>query len=1079
MTSRLVLPLLAFTLSTTVVSPALAQSIITTRPEDPAAVYLTREDFGVTADGVADDSAALQAAIDKAAGPGGGIVFMPSGRYRISRTLYVWRAVRLVGYGETRPVITLGPNTPGYQQGLGLMVLFAPGGPAGPGGGRGVPFPPQGLVPAINTVADSNQGTFYPGINNIDFEIGDGNPAAVAIRAHSAQHTVLRHMRIRVGSGLAAFYQVGNLAENLHVSGGRYGILTENTTPYWPFTLVDSTFEGQRDASIREHSAMLTVIRSTFRDVPVAIEINESYSDQLFVQDSRFERVSNAAVLISNERNAQTQIGVSNAVCANVPVFARWRESGRTQTAPAPTYRVQTFNYGLFVPPDGTTGRFDTRFVAAPLSALPAPLAPAIRPLPPSSQWVNVRTLGVMGDGQTDDTEALKRAALSNRALYFPTGHYIVRDTIVLGPETHVIALHPGLTQLNLPDNTPGYAGVGAPKAILQAPQGGTNIVSSMGLFTGFVNPRAFGLMWMAGETSLVDGLQIHGGAGGYLTPAVRAAFYSGARGGGPAAGGVGPGGAAAGGAAAGRAGGAGPGAAAGGGRAGGPAIAGPPPQTRFGAQYPSIWVTRGGGGTFSGVWTPDERSQGGLYVSDTNTPGRVYGLSAEHHLFNEIKLERVENWEFLAPQTEEEASSSPEAVAFEIIDSRNIFIANFKAYRVTRSIQPHPAAMRIYNSSDIRIRNVRVNSEHGYAIADANGPGTFLRVGKFPFDNTLQDVTHGIEVRERDFAVFDLVASPPRPRRAAMPSVVARGATVERLASDFFAISGAAVDATGTLYFVDKHQHRIYAWSKARGLWIVRHDPLDPVSLAVDRSGALLVLSSSGPQGTVYSFKPGSPVDEITVLTPQPAAPRTGAAFALPGNVWTDGQFADHLNLETLRFRTLAEMFAAAVGTPTERTYVSPDGSLVLPASRVFTQGAGGSYPGMDPSGWRWSHNLNAYGLVTARPGQQIYVASNAENRTYRATVNADGTLGALTAFAERGGESVTVDEAGNVYITNGQVFVYASSGALIGQIDVPERPIQVLFGGADRRTMFILTHRGLYGVNMRHAGRAPTSAR
>ncbi len=254
-----------------------------------------------------------------------------------------------------------------------------------------------------------------------------------------------------------------------------------------------------------------------------------------------------------------------------------------------------------------------------------------------------------------------------------------------------------------------------------------------------------------------------------------------------------------------------------------------------------------------------------------------------------------------------------------------------------------------------------------------------------------------------------------------------------------------------------------------------MRHDPLDPVSLAVDRSGALLVVSSSGPQGTVYAFTPGSPIDEITVLAPQPSAPRADAAFVLPANVWTDGQFADQLNLETLRYRTLAEMFASAVGTPTERQYVSPDGSLILPAVRVFTQAPGGSYAGMDPSGWRWSHHLNAYGLLTARPGQQIYVISNGENRTYRATVNADGTLGNLTAFAERGGESVTVDEAGNVYVTNGQVFVYNPSGTLIGQIDVPERPIQVLFGGTDRRTLLILTHGGLYGVDMKHAGRAP----
>ena len=37
---------------------------------------------------------------------------------------------------------------------------------------------------------------------------------------------------------------------------------------------------------------------------------------------------------------------------------------------------------------------------------------------------------------------------------------------------------------------------------------------------------------------------------------------------------------------------------------------------------------------------------------------------------------------------------------------------------------------------------------------------------------------------------------------------------------------------------------------------------------------------------------------------------------------------------------------------------------------------------------------------------------------------------------------------------------------GKQIGRIDVPERPLQLLFGGADGRTLFILTHHALYAV-------------
>ena len=57
-----------------------------------------------------------------------------------------------------------------------------------------------------------------------------------------------------------------------------------------------------------------------------------------------------------------------------------------------------------------------------------------------------------------------------------------------------------------------------------------------------------------------------------------------------------------------------------------------------------------------------------------------------------------MENWDINAPQTEEEAYTSPESVSIEIDNSRNLTIANYHAYRVTRSRAPFPAAVRIYN---------------------------------------------------------------------------------------------------------------------------------------------------------------------------------------------------------------------------------------------------------------------------------------------------------------------------------------------------------------------------------------------
>ena len=237
-------------------------------------------------------------------------------------------------------------------------------------------------------------------------------------------------------------------------------------------------------------------------------------------------------------------------------------------------------------------------------------------------------------------------------------------------------------------------------------------------------------------------------------------------------------------------------------------------------------------------------------------------------------------------------------------------------------------------------------------------------------------------------------------------------------------------------------------------------------MNLAFDNAGDLLVLSSEGPEGTVYAFQPGSSPDQITILAPEERKPHPNAEAVLPVNYWNNGEFQDQLNHDTLRYNTLPEMFSEDVSTPKTKEYVSPDGSVFLPAGRVFQQGP------PDYSGWRFSDNLDTYGLIHAIPGHRIFVSSESEDRTYSALATANGMLSELKPFAERGGESVVVDSAGNVFVANGQIFAYSPAGKLIGRIDVPERPLQILFGGDDHRTLFILAHHALFAVRLRTAG-------
>ena len=223
-------------------------SFYTACPNDPGAVYLTKDNFQVSADGIADDSDAIQEAIDQASTSSASILFVPEGTYRLGKRINVWAGVRVIGYGEKRPVFLLGENTPGFQEGPEKYMVFFSGGRAGGGfGGFGGPRR-GGTRGGATSVQDGSAGTFYCAMSNIDFEIEDGNPAAIAIRFHVAQHSYLSHMNFKLGTAKAGLDDISNEVEDLHFYGGQYGIITGTSAPSWPILVIDCTFEGTSSA---------------------------------------------------------------------------------------------------------------------------------------------------------------------------------------------------------------------------------------------------------------------------------------------------------------------------------------------------------------------------------------------------------------------------------------------------------------------------------------------------------------------------------------------------------------------------------------------------------------------------------------------------------------------------------------------------------------------------------------------------------------------------------------------------------------------------------------------------------------
>ena len=967
-----------------------APSYYTDRLNDPRAVYLDAPDFAAKGDGLADDTTALQSAINAVVERNGqGILFVPSGTYRITKTLNIWPGVRVIGFGTTRPRIVLGDNTPGFQTGPAYMIWFT-GNVPGKRGHSGFRFtqptdaPPDQIDFTAGPINDANPGTFYSALSNIDLAIGAGNPGAVGVRAHYAQHCFLAHIQFDIGSGLAGIYDGGNFAEDLTFIGGKYGIITHKTAPSWQFTLVDCSFRDQTAAAIQTEQAGLTLIRPSFKNVPTAIEINPGMAEELWMEDGRMSAISGPALIISNENNARTQINVEGIRCDRVPVFAQFRESGKQIVGKGPGYTVIQFSHGLQISqPSGKQG-ITTQFEAVSQIFIPAEIDSNIPKLPPQSDWVNVHDLGVKGDGVTDDTAALRQAVKDHRVLYFPCGAYLLSDTITLQPDSVLIGLHPSATRFYLADNTPAFAlkevstppltsEAGGPAEpinnppipLIEVPSGGNAIVTGLGIQTEAINPRVVALLWKSGAHSLVNDVRFLGGHGTSDLSGAGEPVYNKDH------------------------------------------TGDPNPARQWNVQPASLWVTDGGGGTFMDIWSPNTFAKSGLLVSNTTTPGRVYELSCEHHVDHEIVFDGVQNWRLYAMQTEEERGESATCLPLVFTNCRNLTIVNTFNYRVVSSDHTAPAAISVDNSTNLRFINTHCYSDSRVA-----------------FENLLVSDSDKIQVRQREIGMLNYFGTNESPdAQLTKPAVYPD--SVEKIATGYSRISGLAVDPQGHAYFVDVPAQKIFRYDPATKTASLLTDKIpQPVNLVLDSSGNLLVVSYTD---KIFSLDPAHP-DTFTELAPQPTAPVASATYVIPRDFWRNEN-------------DLAKFFTA----PRPQQIVF--GNVVIPLEPDFISGRlyyGAKMHellrafGLQTTGWSFA---NEVGKVVQQP---VFITDEMELKTYTAYVNADGSRTEPKLFVEDGGESVATDR-GQVFIASGNINVYGMDRSFKGVISVPERPLSL----------------------------------
>jgi sugar lactone lactonase YvrE len=989
---------LAFLLALYLLSslPVYSQSIYELRPDDGEAVYFTPEISGIGKDGITDVTDSLQLAINRLKQEKNfGILFIPEGKYLISKTIYIPKAIRLIGYGKNRPEFVLGANTPGYQ-----LENVADKGKA-----NYMFWFTSGLVePADKEIEDANAGTFYSAFSNINIKIENGNPTAVALRTHFAQHSFISHCDINTGKGKAGIFDVGNFMEDVRFFGGEYGIYTTKTSPGWQFMMLDTYFEGQRKAAIFTQEAGLTIVRMQAKNVPHVIEVKEDFWEKLFMEDCRFTGVREAAIVISNENNDNSQISLLNITCMDVPVLASFRKTGRSIKGEGKIYNVKKFVDGLHISDLGETPQFRTTREIVSLQSLPPAAGSNIPELPTMSGWVNLKDLGAKGDGETDDTQVLQKAINDYPVIYVPQGWYRITETVSLKPNSVIIGLSPIGTQFILKDNTPAFSGFGGPKAMLEVPAGGKAILTGIGLLTGDYNSRAVACKWMSGPESYMNDVKFLGGHGSMEKGPEK------------------------------------------------PWQREPRTVTRenrvkhgvdpaWDTQYWSLWITNGGGGIFADIWTANTFATNGIYVSETQTPGYIYALSAEHHVRNEVRFNKVSNWKIYALQLEEETRESQYCQPLEIQQSENLLFANLYTFRVIRVETPFPSAIRTWDC-----RNTEFLNYHNYAQT------------KYSFTNSLYDINSNIQVRPWEFANLRISGNVKR-------SHMEVNGKIKELAIGFELAEGLCADSKGNVYFSESRMKRIYKWSaENEKISLLADFPWRPQALVCDSQDKLLVVFRYDPQpgflingkqeafqnppdaeGTsfsgwgnsgfatwVYSIDPAKPEESIQkLLTMNMGSVKNIHKAVYPSNRWRDSHDFNEIILQKAT-----------------ECFVAPDGKTILPVCYDLAR---------------------SNCLIEAFPGKPLYATNEYDKRVVRLQVSPEGYLSTPMYFAEKGEFSTAMDVDGNVYVADGNIYVFNQSGEQVKYLEIPERPVTITIGGKNKDLLFVTTSDRLFSLDLK----------
>jgi gluconolactonase len=270
--------------------------------------------------------------------------------------------------------------------------------------------------------------------------------------------------------------------------------------------------------------------------------------------------------------------------------------------------------------------------------------------------------------------------------------------------------------------------------------------------------------------------------------------------------------------------------------------------------------------------------------------------------------------------------------------------------------------------------------------------------------------------------------------------SLIAKGATLQLVSSQFSFTEGPAADRKGNIYFTDQPNDKIWMYSTNGKLSVFMNKTGRSNGLYFSRNGNLLACADE--KDELWSI---SPKGKITVLLKDYQGHRLNG----PNDLWEDKKggiyFTDPYYQRPYWDRKTPDI--------DEKVFYLPKGkNQPIPVAEDL---------------------LQPNGIVGTPDGQYLYIADIKDNKTYRYKIKNDGSLQDKTLLIQQGSDGMTLDGKGNIYLTGNGVTVYNKEGKKLLSIAVPSKwTANVCFGGKNRKTLFITASESIYTLAMQVRG-------